>query len=463
MCGIFGAFNVENAALHTYWGLYTLQHRGQESAGICSTDGNTFYLVKKQGLVLEALREEDLKRLKGDAAIGHVRYSTAGDIGGTNAQPILAKTSKGQFALVHNGNLTNYKLLRKELTDKGSVFKYTSDSEVFVHLIDSASGYIPEGLQLHPNDRDFLPYLFEALRKVEGAYSLLLLLKDKLIAVRDPFGFRPLELGRKGESWFLASESVAFDIVGAQFKRELKPGEVLVIDKEGLRSYFPFGENKRRAQCIFEFIYFARPDSYIFGKWVYEVRKRLGRELAREVKGKLDIDVVVPVPDSGIVPTLGFSEESGIPMELGLIRNHYVGRSFIEPTQELRDLKVLMKLSPVRPVLEGKRVAIIDDSLVRGTTSRRIVKMLKQAGAEEVHVLIASPPVKFPCYYGIDIPTEEELIANRFDIEGIKEHIGADSLHYLSVEGMLRAVGGNGYCTACFTGDYPVPVLKGTQ
>ncbi len=463
MCGIFGAFNVENAALHTYWGLYTLQHRGQESAGICSTDGNTFYLVKKQGLVLEALREEDLKRLKGDAAIGHVRYSTAGDIGGTNAQPILAKTSKGQFALVHNGNLTNYKLLRKELTDKGSVFKYTSDSEVFVHLIDTASGYIPEGLQLHPNDRDFLPYLFEALRKVEGAYSLLLLLKDKLIAVRDPFGFRPLELGRKGECWFLASESVAFDIVGAKFKRELKPGEVLVIDKEGLRSYFPFGENKRRAQCIFEFIYFARPDSYIFGKWVYEVRKRLGRELAREVKGKLDIDVVVPVPDSGIVPTLGFSEESGIPMELGLIRNHYVGRSFIEPTQELRDLKVLMKLSPVRPVLEGKRVAIIDDSLVRGTTSRRIVKMLKQAGAEEVHVLIASPPVKFPCYYGIDIPTEEELIANRFDIEGIKEHIGADSLHYLSVEGMLRAVGGNGYCTACFTGDYPVPVLKGTQ
>ena len=461
MCGIFGAFNVENAALHTYWGLYTLQHRGQESAGICSTDGESFYLLKKQGLVLEALKKEELERLKGNAAIGHVRYSTAGDIGGANAQPILAQTSKGEFAVAHNGNLTNYKLLRKELTDRGAVFKYTSDTEVFVHLIDSAAGYIPSGLQLHPNDRDFLPYLFDALRKVEGAYSLLILLKDKLIAVRDPLGFRPLELGMRGESWFLASESVAFDIVGANFKRELKPGEVLVIDKEGLRSYFPFGERKKRASCIFEFIYFARPDSYIFGKWVYEVRKRLGRELAREVKGKLDVDVVVPVPDSGIVPTLGFSEESGIPMELGLIRNHYVGRSFIEPTQELRDLKVLMKLSPVRPVLEGKRVAIIDDSLVRGTTSRRIVKMLKKAGAKEVHVLIASPPVKFPCYYGIDIPTEEELIANRYDIEGIRERIGADSLHYLSVEGMLKAVGDKGYCTACFTGDYPIAVAKG--
>ena len=460
MCGIFGAFNVENAALHTYWGLYTLQHRGQESAGICSTDGESFYLLKKQGLVLEALKKEELERLKGNAAIGHVRYSTAGDIGGANAQPILAQTSKGEFAVVHNGNLTNYKLLRKELTDRGAVFKYTSDTEVFLHLIDSADGYIPSGLQLHPNDRDFLPYLFDALRKVEGAYSLLILLKDKLIAVRDPLGFRPLELGMRGESWFLASESVAFDIVGANFKRELKPGEVLVIDKEGLRSYFPFGERKKRASCIFEFIYFARPDSYIFGKWVYEVRKRLGRELAREVKGKLDVDVVVPVPDSGIVPTLGFSEESGIPMELGLIRNHYVGRSFIEPTQELRDLKVLMKLSPVRPVLEGKRVAIIDDSLVRGTTSRRIVKMLKKAGAKEVHVLIASPPVKFPCYYGIDIPTEEELIANRYDIEGIRERIGADSLHYLSVEGMLKAVGDKGYCTACFTGDYPIAVAK---
>jgi len=460
MCGIFGAFNVENAPLYTYWGLYTLQHRGQESAGICSTDGERFYLVKKQGLVLEALRKEDLEKLEGRSAIGHVRYSTAGDVGGTNAQPILTKTSKGEFAIAHNGNLTNYKILRKELSDKGSVFKYTSDTEVFVHLIDTSEGWVPEGVQLHPRDRDFLPYLFDALRKVEGAYSILLLLKDKIIAARDPLGFRPLQLGRSGDSWFLSSESVAFDIVGAEFKRELKPGEVLVIDEEGLRSYFPFGERGRKAFCIFEFIYFARPDSYIFGDWVYEVRKRLGRELARELKGKLDVDVVVPVPDSGIVPTLGFSEESGIPMELGLIRNHYVGRSFIEPTQELRDLKVLMKLSPVRPVLDGKRVAIIDDSLVRGTTSRRIVKMLRRAGAREVHVLIASPPVRFPCFYGIDIPTREELIANRLDIDGIRDHIGADGLHYLSVEGMLRAVKGAkaDYCTACFTGDYPTEV-----
>lgn len=460
MCGIFGAFNVENASLHTYWGLYTLQHRGQESAGICSTDGENFYLVKKQGLVLEALRKEDLERLKGSAAIGHVRYSTAGDIGGTNAQPILAKTSKGEFAIAHNGNLTNYKILRKELSDGGAVFKYTSDTEVFVHLIDVSEGWVPEGLSLHPNDREFLPHLFDALRKVEGAYSILLLLKDRIIAARDPLGFRPLEIGRHGESWFFSSESVAFDIVGAEFKRELKPGEVVVVDRDGIRSYFPFGDRERKAFCIFEFIYFARPDSYIFGDWVYEVRKRLGRELARELKGKLDVDVVIPVPDSGIVPTIGFSEESGIPMELGLIRNHYVGRSFIEPTQELRNLKVLMKLSPVKPVLNGKRVAIIDDSLVRGTTSRRIVKMLRRAGAKEVHVLIASPPVKFPCFYGIDIPTREELIANRYDIEGIREQIGADGLHYLSVEGMLRAVKGGAktYCTACFTGDYPTEV-----
>jgi len=460
MCGIFGAFNVENAPLYTFWGLYTLQHRGQESAGICSTDGKDFYLVKKQGLVLEALKKEDLEKLKGNTAIGHVRYSTAGDIGGTNAQPILANTSKGTIAIAHNGNLTNYKLLRTELTDKGVSFKYTSDSEVFVHLIDTSEGWLPEGLSLHPRDRDFLPYVFDTLRKVEGAYSLLIMLKDRLIAVRDPLGFRPLEIGRRGESWFVASESVAFDIVGAEFKREIKPGEVVVFDKEGVRSYFPFEKTPRRASCIFEFIYFARPDSYIFGDWVYEVRKRLGRELAKEVKGKLEVDVVVPVPDSGIVPTLGFSEESGIPMELGLIRNHYVGRSFIEPTQELRDLKVLMKLSPVKPVLKGKRVAIIDDSLVRGTTSRRIVKMLKKAGAKEVHVLIASPPVRFPCFYGIDIPTKEELIANQYDIEGIRNHIGADGLYYLSVEGMLRAVRGTkeGYCTACFTGEYPTKV-----
>jgi len=461
MCGIFGAFNVEKAALHTYWGLYTLQHRGQESAGICSTDGKEFYIVKKQGLVLEALKKEDLEKLKGAAAIGHVRYSTAGDIGGTNAQPILAKTSKGTFALVHNGNLTNYRILKKELASKGVVFKYTSDSEVFVHLIDTAKGWVPESMQLHPRDKEFLPYLFEALKQVEGAYSILLLLKDRLIAARDPHGFRPLEIGRHLDSWFFASESVAFDIVGAEFKRELQPGEVVVVDKEGVRSYFPFRNNPaRRAECIFEFIYFARPDSYIFGDWVYEVRKRLGRELAKEVAGRLKVDVVVPVPDSGIVPTLGFSEESGIPMELGLIRNHYVGRSFIEPTQELRDLKVLMKLSPVKPVLKGKRVAIIDDSLVRGTTSRRIVKMLRKAGAKEVHVLIASPPVKFPCYYGIDIPTKEELIANQLDLEGIRNHIGADSLHYLSVDGMIRAVKGgkSDYCTACFTGDYPTEV-----
>ena len=282
------------------------------------------------------------------------------------------------------------------------------------------------------------------------------MLKDKLIAVRDPLGFRPLEIGKRGDSWFFSSESVGFDIVGADFHRELKAGEVVVIDKDGIRSYFPFGDiSGRKASCIFEFIYFARPDSYIFGDWVYEVRKRLGRQLAREVAHKLNVDVVVPVPDSGIVPAIGFSKESGIPMELGLIRNHYVGRSFIQPTQELRDLKVLMKLSPVKAVLKDRRVAIVDDSLVRGTTARRIIKMLRRAGAKEVHVLITSPPVKFPCFYGIDIPTREELIANSLSVEEIARHIDADSLHYLSVEGMLKAVKGEGFCTACFTGEYP--------
>jgi amidophosphoribosyltransferase len=456
MCGIFGVWNSPRASFDTYWGLYALQHRGQESAGICTTDGKNFYLVKKQGLVLEALKEEDLKKLKGTSAVGHVRYSTAGDIGGTNAQPILAETSKGTFALVHNGNLINYKVLKEELTQKGVNFKYTSDSEVFVHLIDRAEGWIPQGLKLHPNDEDFLPYLFDALREVKGAYSLLILLKDKLIAVRDPLGFRPLEIGKRGDAWFFSSESVGFDIVGADFHRELKAGEVVVIDKDGIRSYFPFGDiSNRKASCIFEFIYFARPDSYIFGDWVYDVRKRLGRQLAREVAHKLNVDVVVPVPDSGIVPAIGFSEESGIPMELGLIRNHYVGRSFIQPTQELRDLKVLMKLSPVRAVLKDRKIAIVDDSLVRGTTARRIIKMLRKAGAKEVHVLITSPPVKFPCFYGIDIPTREELIANSLSVEEIANHIGADSLHYLSVEGMLKAVKGEGFCTACFTGEYP--------
>jgi amidophosphoribosyltransferase len=456
MCGIFGVFNTERASEYTFWGLYSLQHRGQESAGICTSDGKRFYLLKKQGLVLNSFTKEDLNKLKGNIAIGHVRYSTSGDIGGVNAQPILGKTSKGEIAIAHNGNLTNFQELKKALLFKGVKFNYTSDSEVFIHLIDLAKeGWIPEGINLHNKDKDFLPFLFEALKNIKGAYSLLILRKNQLIAVRDPWGYRPLELGFKEKNgkkvWFLASESVAFDMVGAEFYRELQPGEVVVIDEEGLRSYFPLKAEKKNF-CIFEFIYFARPDSFIFGDWVYEVRKRLGKQLAREIKGKIDVDYIVPVPDSGIVPALGVAQELNVPLELGLIRNHYVGRSFIEPTQEMRDLKVLMKLSPVKPVIKGKSIAIVDDSLVRGTTSRRIVKMLKKAGAKKVFVLIASPPVVAPCYYGIDIPTKEELIASQKSIEEIKNHILADGLFYISIEGMLKAVKGSkeDYCIECF-------------
>ncbi len=456
MCGIAGAFNTPYASQYVYLQIYSLQHRGQESVGISSSDGSKIETVKRPGRVLEAIKKEDLERLSGNSAIAHVRYSTAGDSGARNAQPIVKETPFGPTAVVHNGNIVNFLPLREELVSKGIKFEYSSDTELFLNLLLLEER--EEVKNLHPADRNVIPKLVGALKRLEGAYSFLMLFKDKIIAGRDPFGFRPLCLGRKGKALLFASESCAFDVVEGEFWRELKPGEILVADSRGIRSYFPF-EDTQKAQCIFEFVYFSRPDSYIFGEWVYNVRKKLGAQLAKEDDVKADI--VVPVPDSGVVPAIGYSQEKGIPLEMGLIRNHYVGRSFIEPTQELRNLRVLMKLSPNRAVLRGKRVVVIDDSLVRGTTSKRIVAMLRRAGAKEIHMRIASPPVIGPCYYGIDTPTKEELIANRMSLEDIKNFIGVDSLRYLSLEGLRKSVTDeSNFCDACFSNSYPIPVER---
>ncbi len=458
MCGVFGVFDNKDAAYLTYLGLHALQHRGQESAGIAVSDGYDINLKLGEGLVTNSIDQNDLKNLKGDIAIGHVRYSTAGGSNPKNIQPFYAHFYGGSFAIAHNGNLVNAEEIRKQLEKEGAIFRSTSDTEVFVHLIAKAKSPPPAHIMLHKNDRDFIPLIFDAVKKVKGAYSLVILRENQLIAVRDPYGFRPLVLGKnRTGSYFVASETCALDIVDAEYLRDVKPGEILVIDDAGLRSYFPFEFPEEARKCIFEFVYFARPDSMIFGDWVYEIRKEMGRNLARECK--IDADVVVPVLDSGLLAAKGYSEESGIPFEIGLVRNHYVGRSFIQPVQSIRDLSVKLKLNPVRQVVEGKRVIIVDDSLVRGTTSKKIVSMLKSAGAKEVHLLISSPPVVSPCYYGIDTPTKEELIAANKSIDEIKEYIGADTLYYLSLEGMINAANKyrqKGFCTACFTGNYPV-------
>ncbi len=453
MCGIFGVFNTEGAETYAFYGIYALQHRGQESVGIAVSDLEDVKVIKKAGPVLEAIKKEDLKDLRGRMAIAHVRYSTAGDDGVSNAQPILKETSFGKVAIVHNGNLVNYQSVRKELSERGIRLEYTSDTEVIPLLIDRGK-FLPQGIRLHPRDEELLPSIFYALSRVRGAYSLILLFKDRMVVARDPYGFRPLLMGRVKNTVLFASESCAFDILGADTWREVRPGEVMVIDFEGMRSYQPF-RSSRLAMCIFEFVYFSKPESYIFGDWVYIVRKAMGTQLARE--DDVDADVVIPVPDSGVVPALGYAQEKGMHIELGLIRNHYVGRSFIEPTQELRDVKVLMKLNPNRPAIKGKRIVVIDDSLVRGTTSKKILGMLKKAGAKEVHMRIASPPVVGSCHYGIDTPTKEELIANRFSVEEIREFIGADSLRYLSLEGLRSCVKDPfQFCDACFSNIYPV-------
>ncbi len=440
-CGLFGIFGSSEAANLTYLGLHALQHRGQESAGIAATDNGHLSMHRDLGLVRDVFTEAILKQLEGDRAIGHVRYSTAGGSHLKNAQPLAVDYELGSLAVAHNGNLTNYEELRSRLESNGSIFQSTSDSEVLVHLI------------AHSRQKTHVDRVADALRQVRGAFSLLFLTGEHLIAVRDPNGFRPLSIGRFGDGWVFASEPPAFDLIAAEYVRDVEPGEMVVVSERGLESFYPFGEAERH-MCIFEYVYFARPDSVLNGISVYEARKRLGRTLAREAPA--EADVVVPVPDSGVAAALGYAQAASIPFELGLIRSHYVGRTFIEPQSSIRHFGVRLKLNPVRGVLEGKRVVVVDDSLVRGTTSRKIVKMLRHAGATEVHLRISAPPTRWPCFYGIDTPSRSELIASNHSVEEIGRYITCDSLGYLSVEGLHAAVGGNGYCNACFTGDYPV-------
>jgi amidophosphoribosyltransferase len=445
-CGLFGIFGHPEAAHLTYMGLYALQHRGQESAGIAAGDGRLLRLEKGMGLVNEVFSESVLEQLPGDRAIGHVRYSTAGDTVGSNAQPYLIECHRGPIAIGHNGNLVNAAILRRELEAAGSIFQSTSDTEVILHLYARSH-------------RERLEDAIAAsLYKVMGAFSLLFLTPEAMVAARDPWGFRPLVLGRLNGSVVVASETCALDLIDAEYVREVEPGEVIVVDKDGLRSLKPFPPEPS-AHCVFEHVYFARPDSLVFGRTVLDSRIMLGRQLAREapVAG----DVVVAVPDSGVGAALGFSQESGIPFEWGLIRNHYVGRTFIQPRQGLRSAGVKIKLNPVRKVIAGRRVVLIDDSIVRGTTSRKIVHMVREAGAREVHLRISSPPTTGPCYYGIDTPLKSELIASSHSVEEIRRFIEADTLGYLSQEGLLKAVedaDGRRHCSACFSGRYPVAV-----
>ncbi len=444
-CGVVGVFGHPEAANLVYLGLYSLQHRGQESAGIVSSRDGKLHLEVGMGLVADVFQGNRLEKLTGNMAIGHNRYSTAGDSALANAQPCLINYSEGSLSLAHNGNLVNAMTIRRRLGASGSIFQSTNDSEVIVHLMAQAKG------------DTFVDRAATALNELKGAYSLLLMTEDEMIAARDPQGFRPLCLGKLDGAYIIASESCAFDLIEGEFIRELEPGELLLINKDGLQSFFPFQKAPTR-QCVFEHIYFSRPDSFLFNKSVYETRKEIGRALAQEWPA--DADLVVPVPDSGVISAMGFAEESGLPYEMGLIRNHYVGRTFIEPQSQIRHFGVKVKLNAVRPVLEGKRVVVIDDSIVRGTTSRKIVKMIRDAGAKEVHLRISSPPILFSCFYGIDTPTKNELLASKYDLKGIKEFLQADSVHYISIEKMLSVFKdqkGN-FCTACFDGNYPVKI-----
>jgi amidophosphoribosyltransferase len=442
-CGVFGIYGHTEAANLTYLGLYALQHRGQESVGIASSDGDRLHLHKAVGYVADNFDESTFARLAGTSAIGHVRYSTAGESGIKNAQPILIDCAHGEIAIGHNGNLVNAQELRDMLVSRGSIFQTTSDTEVLLHLY--ARSQAPTIEQA----------LIESISQAQGAFSLVLLTKDRLIAVRDPHGFRPLTLGRLGDAYVVSSETCALDLIDATWVRDVEPGEMLVIGPEGATSYRPFPPAPS-AHCIFEHVYFARPDSYVFGQSVNEVRTEFGRRLAREQP--VLADVVVPIPDSGVCAATGFAEESGLPVKMGLIRNHYVGRTFIEPHQKVRHFGVRVKLNPVRSILSGKRVVLVDDSIVRGTTSRKIVKMVRAAGATEVHMRISCPPTISPCFYGVDTPRRSELIAATHTLDEIRRYIGADSLGYVSVEGLLASVGTNrqSYCTSCYTGRYPV-------
>jgi amidophosphoribosyltransferase len=442
-CAVMAVYGHQEAANLTYLGLYAMQHRGQESSGIVSSDGTRHAAEIGMGLVSEIFNEQKISALTGHMAIGHNRYSTQGESELRNAQPLSIMYHNGPLALAHNGNLINAKALREQLEKEGSIFRSTMDSEVIIHLIAKS------------RKTRLLDQVVDALSQVKGAYSIAIMGANEIIAVRDPHGFRPLSIGRLGSGYAFASETCAFDLIEANFSREVAPGEVVVVNEEGIFSHFPFPPEPKR-HCIFEYIYFARPDSDIFGANVHMVRKEFGRRLAQEAP--VQADCVVPVPDSGIVAALGYSEQSGIPFDKGIIRNHYVGRTFIEPTQSIRHFGVKIKLNPVREVMEGKRVILVDDSIVRGTTSRKLVKMARDAGAREVHMRISSPPTIHSCFYGIDTPARSDLIASTYKVEEIRQFLNADSLAYLSIEGMLSAVKGreNDFCKACFDGDYPV-------
>jgi amidophosphoribosyltransferase len=442
-CGVFGIFGHPEAANMTYLGLYALQHRGQESAGIAASDGEQVRVSRAMGYVADTFDSATLAHLTGQLAIGHVRYSTAGESHLSNAQPILIDCAHGQIAICHNGNLVNALELRDELVRQGSIFQSSSDTEVILHLYArSKAGSVESAV-------------IESVSQVRGAFSLVMLTRDRMIAVRDPHGFRPLALGRLGEATVVCSETCAMDLIGATYLRDVEPGEVLVVSAEGMRSIKPFPPAPL-AHCIFEHVYFARPDSYVFGKSVNEVRTDLGRILAREQP--VAADVVVPVPDSGVCAAMGYAEESGVPLRMGLIRNHYVGRTFIQPQSAIRHFGVKVKLNPVKSILDGRRVILVDDSIVRGTTSRKIVKMVRAAGAREVHVRISCPPTISPCFYGVDTPQRSELIAATHTIEEITKYLEADSVAYLSLEGLMSAVGNErgSYCSSCYTGRYPV-------
>jgi amidophosphoribosyltransferase len=453
-CGVVAIYSHPEAETLAYLGLHALQHRGQESAGIVSSDGMSLHMHKAMGLVADIFTEKKLSRIRGTLAIGHTRYSTTGDSALLNAQPIMVQSNKGMIALAHNGNLTNAGEIRARMEAQGSIFQTSSDTEVIVHLIaQSREHTLPEAMA-------------DALRRVEGAFSLVMISPDRVFAARDPRGFRPLAMGRipaQGDrlhdTIVFASETCAFDLIGAVYEREVKPGELVIVGPEGTSSRF-YSPALAQSSCIFEHVYFSRPDSRVFGRPVQESREQLGRQLA--IEAPVEADLVVPVPDSGVTAAMGFAAESGIPLRFGLIRNHYVGRTFIEPQQSVRDFGVKLKLNPVRSLLEGKRVVLIDDSIVRGTTSRKIVRMVRSAGAKEVHMRISCPPTISPCYYGVDTPRKKELIAANNTVEQIRQYIGADSLSYLSIEGLKKACRDGektSYCTACYTGKYPTNLV----
>ncbi len=457
-CGVVAIFAHPEAEKLAYLGLHALQHRGQESAGIVTSDGLTSRVHKAMGMVADIFTEDVLAKIRGTLAIGHTRYSTAGDSALLNAQPILVQSNKGSIAVAHNGNLVNAAEVRGRLERQGSIFQTNSDTEVIVHLIALSHEHtLPEAIA-------------DALRSVEGAFSLVVMSPDRIIAARDPRGFRPLAMGRipalggqnkgqKRDTIVFASETCAFDLIGATYERDVKPGEIIVVGPEGITSRF-YSTPAPQSSCIFEHVYFSRPDSMVFGRAVQTSREELGRQLAREAP--VEADLVVPVPDSGVTAAVGYAAESGIPFRFGLIRNHYVGRTFIEPSQSVRDFGVKLKLNPVRSLLEGKRVVLIDDSIVRGTTSRKIVRMIRSAGAKEVHMRVSCPPTISPCYYGVDTPSKSQLIAANKSVDEIREYIQADSLAYLSLEGLKKACGEGekiSYCSACYTGKYPTSIV----